>query len=297
MSDESENISKAHHHDSRKAMVYVVATPIGNLEDLTPRARRILEEVDIVAAEDTRVARKLLSAFNINKKEVISYYDEVEEKRAKELIDRIQTQNLSLALISDAGTPAISDPGAVLVREAVAAQIPVVPVGGISAVTTVLSASPFAGAKFTFVGFLPAKESDVTHEIDSWAALPGVVVFFYPVRKLSRTLAKIVERFPNAQVTIGRELTKMYEEILSASISEALSWAENHDLRGEAVVVLKTNAGADSEQELDLDKLFAQAQRLLRKGRTVKDLLEEFKDLPISRKNLYQLLLKAKLEL
>ena len=150
-------------------VIFIVATPIGNLDDLTPRALATLRNVDIIAAEDTRNTRKLLTHFNIQGKELVSYHDHVEDTRSEQLVERLLRDGLSLALVSDAGTPCVADPGYRLVRHAKQNGIKVHPVPGASALTSLVSASGLPSDRVLFVGFLPVKESDIRREIQSWS--------------------------------------------------------------------------------------------------------------------------------
>jgi len=279
--------------------IFIVATPIGNLDDLTPRALATLKNVDMIAAEDTRNTRKLLTHFGITGKELISYHDHVEETRSKQLIERIMTDRLTLALVSDAGTPCVADPGYRLVRLAKKEGITVHPVPGASALTSLISASGLPSDRVLFVGFLPTKESELRREIQSWSVARAAVVYFEPTRRLEVSLAAIAEIYPDAEVSVGRELTKMYEEIETLPVEEMLSWIRGHGvLKGEAVVMVHPNVSSDAEEARDEASAVALAKAAALKGfsagKTLKDLLKELGGLGLPRTELYQLLLEVK---
>ena len=279
--------------------IFIVATPIGNLDDLTPRALATLKNVDMIAAEDTRNTRKLLTHFGITGKELISYHDHVEETRSKQLIERIMADRLTLALVSDAGTPCVADPGYRLVRLAKKEGITVHPVPGASALTSLISASGLPSDRVLFVGFLPTKESELRREIQSWSVARASVVYFEPTRRLEVSLAAIAEIYPDAEVSVGRELTKMYEEIATLPVEEMLSWIRGHGvLKGEAVVMVYPNVSSDAEEARDEASAVALAKAAALKGfsagKTLKDLLKELGGLGLPRTELYQLLLEVK---
>jgi 16S rRNA (cytidine1402-2'-O)-methyltransferase len=279
--------------------IFIVATPIGNLDDLTPRALATLKNVDMIAAEDTRNTRKLLTHFGITGKELISYHDHVEETRSKQLIERIVADRLTLALVSDAGTPCVADPGYRLVRLAKKEGITVHPVPGASALTSLISASGLPSDRVLFVGFLPTKESELRREIQSWSVARAAVVYFEPTRRLEVSLASIAEIYPDAEVSVGRELTKMYEEIATLPVEEMLSWIRGHGvLKGEAVVMVYPNVSNDAEEAGDEASAVALAKAAALKGfsagKTLKDLLKELGGLGLPRTELYQLLLEVK---
>jgi len=281
-----------------ESAIYVVATPIGNLDDLTLRAIKVLKNVDIIAAEDTRRARQLLQHIGRDKAEVISYFDHVEREKAPQLVDRLIQNSLSLALISDAGTPCISDPGYHLIREARKRGVTVHPVPGPSALTALVSASGLPSDRLLFVGFLPNKKMALEKEIASWRSLQASIVFYEAPRRLKVSLTVIHELYPNAEIVIGRELTKLHEEILLTDPEGALAWCSHHDfLKGEAVVMVRVgDPPAETQETKDSkrDALIQEAREQFRKDATLKDLLGLYRDRGLSRSELYQLLLEAK---
>lgn len=217
--------------------LYVVATPIGNLEDITRRALRVLGEVDVVACEDTRRTRALLTHFGLATP-TVSYHEHNETSRAGELVARMLGGE-SVALVSDAGTPCISDPGYRLVREAAAAGIVVVPIPGASAGIAALSASGLATDAFLFVGFMPAKRSVRKARMAELAEVRETVVFYEAPHRIGAMLEDLGEVFGEREVVVARELTKLHEELVRGSVSEVAAklTAERH--RGEFVVVVE----------------------------------------------------------
>jgi 16S rRNA (cytidine1402-2'-O)-methyltransferase len=220
-------------------VLYVVATPIGNLEDLSPRAQRVLTEVQLVAAEDTRHTGVLLAHFGI-RTPLLSLHDHNEAERAPRLVERLQAGE-SVALVSDAGTPLISDPGFDLVRAARAAGVTVTPVPGPSAVIAALSASGLATDRFVFEGFLPAKSAARRARLAELATEPRTLVFYEAIHRLGESLADMAQAFGMQRAAvIARELTKLHETIRGGTLAELASWlsANGEALKGEVVVLV-----------------------------------------------------------
>ena len=221
--------------------LFVVATPIGNLEDISARAVRVLREVDLIAAEDTRQTRKLLSSLDIHTR-LVSYHKEKEQARAAELLERLKG-GTNIALVSDAGTPSLSDPGAVLVRLVAAAGLPLVPVPGPSALAAAVSVAGLPGAGFVFLGFLPGKGGERRRLLQSLAGGELPVVFYESPHRLLKSLADCLEIFGDREVFVGRELTKVHEELQHRRLSEVLAdFKGRREIRGELVVILKGGA-------------------------------------------------------
>jgi len=221
--------------------LYIVATPIGNLEDITQRAIRILTEVDLIAAEDTRHTRKLLAHYNIATR-LDSYYDEVEARKAAPLV-KLLKNGKNIALVSDAGTPTLSDPGFRLVREAVLAGVSVVPVPGPSALVAVLSVSGLPTDRFVFEGFLPAKNRERRDRLQSLRQEERTLVFYEAPHRLRETLADMLELFGDREMAFGREVTKIHEEFVRGRISEAIAAVERKEPRGEITLVVGGSVG------------------------------------------------------
>jgi 16S rRNA (cytidine1402-2'-O)-methyltransferase len=215
------------------AALYLVATPIGNLEDITVRALRILkDEVDRIACEDTRHSRKLLDHYNIDKP-LISYHDHNERERGEELLDRLRNGE-RIALISDAGTPLISDPGYRLAAAAAAEGIPVIPIPGPSA----LCASGLPTDAFIFGGFLPPKQGQRRKTIESWAESPATLVFYEAPHRILDALDDIDFTLGDRPVVLARELTKMHEEFLRGTAKTVKEQLKAANTRGEMVLLI-----------------------------------------------------------
>ncbi len=216
--------------------LYVVATPIGNLEDLTLRALRVLKEIDLVACEDTRRTRGLLSHFGIHTP-VTSYFEH--SKRAKgEALLRALTEGKSVALVTDAGTPGISDPGFRLVREARDAGISVVPVPGPSAVIAALSVAGIPADRFVFEGFLPVKPGRRLHRLEALRALQMTIVCYESPHRITAALEAIARVFGDVEIVVARELTKQFEEIVRGTPARLLEHFGRGLARGEFTLVI-----------------------------------------------------------
>jgi 16S rRNA (cytidine1402-2'-O)-methyltransferase len=246
--------------------LYILATPIGNLEDMTYRAVRILGEVDLIAAEDTRHSLKLLNHFGISKP-LTSYFDHNQQFKGERILQTLR-QDRSVALISDAGTPCISDPGFNLVRAAVAEGITVIPIPGPCAAITALSASGLPSDTFTFAGFPPARQGKRRAFLSAMAALPGTMVLYEAPHRLEETLVDMREVLGERQVVVARELTKIYEEFIRGTVSEVLARVAQGKVRGEVVILVAPGEAVQEEAE-PLPELL---RRLLHdEGLTVKD--------------------------
>jgi 16S rRNA (cytidine1402-2'-O)-methyltransferase len=217
--------------------LYVVGTPVGNLEDVTLRALRILGEVAAIACEDTRQTVKLLNRYDI-RKPLISYYRPREGRRVPEII-RLLKDGRDVALVSDAGTPGISDPGFPLIRAAIKEGISVVPVPGPSAVTAALSASGLPTHRFLFVGFPPPKKTGSRNLLEALKSEEATLVFFLPTRRLSEFLGAVGEIMGDRRVVVARELTKIHEEFLRGKASELAGSIGGKTLKGEATVLVE----------------------------------------------------------
>ena len=216
--------------------LYLVATPIGNLEDITLRALRVLRECDAVAAEDTRHSGQLLKHFGISKP-MLSYFQFNEARRSEEIIERLRRGD-KIALVTDAGSPGISDPGERVVRAAIAAGLRVEPVPGPSALVAGLTASGLPTGEFHFAGFLPHKSGQRRNKLASLREIPGVLVFYESPYRIERLLDELAEAFPESTVVLGRELTKKFEEFLRGTPAELRQIAGTRHLKGEFVVMV-----------------------------------------------------------
>ncbi len=223
--------------DRPPGRLYIVGTPIGNLEDITLRALRILGEVEAIACEDTRQTLKLLNRFGL-KKPLISYFQPREGRRIPEIIGLLKAGR-DVALVSDAGTPGISDPGFPLIREALKEALPVVPIPGPSAVTTALSAAGLPTHRFLFVGFPPPKTTGLRKSLDALRDEKATLVFFLPTRRVLEFLEAVREILGDRRVVIARELTKVHEEFLRGTASELSVAIGSRILKGEATVLVE----------------------------------------------------------
>jgi 16S rRNA (cytidine1402-2'-O)-methyltransferase len=220
--------------------LYVVSTPIGNLEDITHRAIRVLGEVDLIACEDTRHTHKLLQHYGISTK-TISYHEHNEQERSGELIDLL-LRGTNVAVVSDAGTPGISDPGFRLIRLAVAKQVQVVPIPGPSALVTALVASGLPTDEFFFGGFLPARSGARQTRLNELRAVPGTLIFYEAPHRLAATLKDAFEILGEREAVVARELTKLHEEIARGRLSElAARFSSGETARGEIVLIVDRN--------------------------------------------------------
>lgn len=237
--------------DHTGGILYIVGTPIGNLDDWTPRAKNAFETADVIAAEDTRHTQKLLNRFGI-RKPLISYHEHNRHTREKELIDRLK-QGETVALVSDAGMPGISDPGEELIRSAIACDIPVIPVPGPNAAVTALVASGLPPQPFLFLGFLPRNTREREEVCRRWRRVEATLVCYEAPHRLKAMLQTVLEVMGDRRVALARELTKRHEEWLRGTVSECLQWLEDHPPRGEYTVVIagwegETPSMDDSEE-------------------------------------------------
>ncbi len=234
--------------------LFVVATPIGNLEDLSFRAVRVLREVKVIACEDTRHTRLLLQRYAIATP-LVSYHEHNESSRAPELVRRLKAGE-SIALVTDAGTPLLSDPGYTLIRQAIASGVPVVPVPGSSAITAALSVAGFPTDRFVFLGFLPRKSAERRRVLEAAQAIPWTLVLFEAPTRVEATLKDLQAILGERPIALMRELTKRFEEVLRGTPREVLAQAQGRQLRGEVTVVVgggpgpATTAAGDPTEEL-----------------------------------------------
>jgi 16S rRNA (cytidine1402-2'-O)-methyltransferase len=223
-------------------MLYVVATPIGNLGDITLRALKVLQDVDLIAAEDTRHSGMLLKHYKINKP-FISYHEHNEAMRTAQLVERLAAGE-KVALITDAGMPGVSDPGARLIRECVKRGLPFTIVPGPSSILTALVGSGFSTEKFFFGGFLPVKSGRRERELRAAAAREETTAFFESPYRLTKTLKVCVDVLPNRQLCVARELTKKFEEFLRGNAQELLDHYTAHPPKGEIVLLIQGAAAS-----------------------------------------------------
>tara|TARA_A200000113_G_scaffold191256_1_gene179918 strand:- start:117 stop:809 length:693 start_codon:yes stop_codon:yes gene_type:complete len=220
---------------SNTGQLFVVGTPIGNLEDVTLRAISTLQSVDIILAEDTRNSKKLLDAHKIETK-MISYHEHSNDKEIKKIIDLL-LEGKDLALISDAGTPTISDPGYGLIRDCIKHDIVIVPIPGVSAITAAMSVSGLPSDSFTFFGFLPQKKGRLK-KIELLKNIENTVILFESPYRLEKTLNQLLEHLGNRSVVVGRELTKLYEEVIRGNLTDVIKYFSKSKVKGEIVIMI-----------------------------------------------------------
>ena len=230
-----------------RGKLYLVATPIGNLEDITLRAIRVLKEVDLIAAEDTRNSLKLLNHFEI-KKPLISYHRHNEELRVDNLIEKLK-QGENIAVISDAGTPGISDPGEVIAKEAIKNGIEVIPIPGACAAINALIASGLDTTEFTFYGFLPLNKKLRKEKLDEIKNETKTCIIYEAPHKLKNTLQDLKEIILDRKTVIAREITKIHEEFIRGSIDEIISKSES--LKGEMILLIEGAIKQENENSLN----------------------------------------------
>lgn len=271
--------------------LYLVATPIGNLEDITLRALRVLKEVSVIACEDTRHTRKLLDHFGIQKP-TISYHEHNEQDRAEELTARL-LQGESIALVSDAGTPGISDPAYRLVVAAIAHNLAVIPIPGATALIAGLIASGLPTDAFLFVGFLPAKRNARREKLESLRNVRETLVMYEAPHRIHETLSEAQSIFGNRQAALARELTKLHEQFLRGTLADIS--AQLQEPRGEITLVI-AGASEDNEQLLPShETLTTQLEQLIQSGISRNDALKQLaKRRGLSKKEAYRLLLEEK---
>jgi 16S rRNA (cytidine1402-2'-O)-methyltransferase len=248
-----------------KGTLYIVSTPIGNLEDITLRALRILKEVDLIAAEDTRHSSKLLNHYGISRP-LTSYWGEREKVRADEVLARLH-EGLSAALISDAGTPGISDPGSVLIEKAVKEGISVVSVPGPSALIAALSISGLPIKEFTFIGFLPPRKSQRRKLLKELSIEKRTLVFYEAPHRIIETVEDMAEILGEREAALVKEITKIHEEALRGSLADILGMLHNKTIAGEYVIIVEGKKRGDVSFEDALDEV----KSLMKKGRGRKE--------------------------
>lgn len=270
-------------------MLYVVATPIGNLEDITLRALRVLREVDVIAAEDTRHTRKLLDRYEIHTP-LTSYHEHNERTKAPALVRRLEAGE-SIALVSDAGTPTISDPGYHLIRAAVEKGVPVTPVPGVSAATAALSASGLATDRFVFQGFLPGRRNRRREMLRKLQGDDRTMVFYEAPHRIRESLADMHEVLGDRAAVVGRELTKVHEELLRGTLSQLTGEVEERKPRGEFAIVVE---GRGEAPEVSETVLRDEIGRLLQAGRKANDVAKLVADSHhMAKRDIYKLVLEV----
>ncbi len=273
---------------SQKNGLYLVSTPIGNLGDLTIRALEILKNSDLILCDDTRVSIKLLNHYNI-KTQLYSFHKFNEKKKSRDVIDTLNKGKI-ISLISDAGTPAISDPGKILVKECISNNIPVIPIPGASSVISSLSISGFSD-KFIFYGFLEEKKNKFIQELEFLSKINCSIVIFSPPKKFIKNLDYIINFFENREIVLCREMTKIHEEFIRCKVIDIKKI--NIYNKGELTIVfseIKEDTNSfDFLNESDKKKI-----NKMIKNKSIKDIIKKFKTKKISRKKIYDFCLSLK---
>ncbi|WP_188456163.1 16S rRNA (cytidine(1402)-2'-O)-methyltransferase [Virgibacillus oceani] len=228
--------------------IYVVPTPIGNLEDITYRALNTLHTVAVIAAEDTRNTKKLLNHFDINTP-LVSYHEHNKEVRGQQLLVRLENGE-SIAIVSDAGMPGISDPGYELINAAVESNLPVVVLPGANAALCALVGSGLPSTEFLFYGFLPRKKKDKLRELERLGVHKATLLFYESPFRVKETISAIYEQLGDRELAIARELTKRYEEFVRGTASEIISWTNDKELKGEFCIVVEGSKVSDESHDL-----------------------------------------------
>jgi len=273
--------------------LYIVATPIGNLEDMTFRAVRTLKEVDLIAAEDTRHSRKLLAHFGIATR-MTPYHDHNEQLKTDYLIDRL-LDGQNVALITDAGTPCIADPGYRIVQAAVAAGVRVVPIPGAAALAAAVSAAGLPSDRFAFEGFLPPKQGKRRAKLAELTNENRLLVFYEAPHRLAATLADMRATLGNRQAVVARELTKIHEEFRNGTLDEVAEYYREQQVKGEIVILVAPPVDDDRMQIADVVPLLRQL--LAERRISFKDaVMQAAQQTGVSRSELYEMALRLKLE-
>lgn len=266
----------------RKGILYVVATPIGNLEDITLRALRVLKEVDFIAVEDTRHSKKLLGYYNISKP-LVSYWSEKEKIKSEEIIERLKAGQ-SCALITDAGTPGISDPGSLLIKRAIEEDIAVTAIPGPSAVISALSISGLSTDEFVFLGFLPPKSTGRRKKLEELVVETKTMVFYEAPHRLLDTLNDIKEVFGDRYAVVVKELTKLYEEVYRGRLTDIIDTLGNKTIAGEFIILVE----GIEKQKMTMDEALHEVRLLMKRGMGRKEAVKKVAtDYGLSKKELY----------
>ena len=275
--------------------LYIVATPIGNLEDITKRALRVLREVDLIACEDTRHTRKLLNHFGIETK-TISYHEHNERERAEQLCKLLESGE-SVAIVSDAGTPLINDPGFRVVNLAIEKGIAVVPVPGVSAIVGALSASGLSCDQFFFAGFLPARANARSAALEKLRSIDVTLIFYEAPHRIAATLRDAFAVLGDREAVIGRELTKLHEEFVRGKLSKLIErFSDAQNARGEMVLMIAgAPATAPDQQNVSSTRLAERVSELESEGMDSKAALKKAaRELGLKRDEAYRMMLTQK---
>lgn len=274
-------------YENNLPICYLVATPIGNLKDISSRALEVLKNIDYIASEDTRTTSNLLSYFGINKP-MISYHEHNEQESSTKLIDLLK-QGKSIAITSDAGYPGISDPGAIIVKHCIENDIPVSIIPGANAFLPALIGSGLDNNHFYFHGFLPSKPSARKKELEQLTNLTCTLIFYESPHRIKETLNDLLTYFPNRKMSLVREITKLHEEYIYGTINE-IAQIDESTLKGEMVIVIEGNK---IKEEYTEEELIEMLNKLISNGLSLKEASKELaNELNLKKNYLYQLGLK-----
>lgn len=276
--------------------LYLVATPIGNLGDFSPRAREIMSEVDFIAAEDTRVTKKLMTALDLPQKPLVSYYEHNRRQRGEEILARLLAGE-NCALVTDAGTPAVSDPGEDLVALCAPEGVPVIPIPGCCAAVCALAASGLPTGRWCFEGFLSVNKKARREHLDALKNEKRSMIFYEAPHKLRATLDDLCAAFGGERrISLSRELTKLHEETLRMTLAEAVAYFAETAPRGEFVMIVEGAPDVVDEDAEDdrMARALNAVQKRIENGETLKDAVKMVSaDLGVKKNALYQLALEA----
>lgn len=271
-----------------KGKLYLVATPIGNLEDITLRALKVLKEVDIIAAEDTRHTLGLLNHFEISKP-LISYYKQNESTKSEVLVEKL-LEGKNIAVVSDAGTPGISDPGEQIVKVAIENNIEIIPIPGACAMVNALIASGMSTCEFSFIGFLSAVKKDRKEKLEDLKYETKTLIFYEAPHKLKNTLEDMLEILGDRNIVLAREITKIHEEFIRGKLSEIIKRLD--DVKGEFVVIVQGSDESKKDVELkDLNNLTLEKHYEFyeKNGMSKKEIIKQIaKDRGVNKNEIYQ---------
>jgi len=269
--------------------LYLVATPIGNLADITHRALDVLNKVALIACEDTRHTRKLLQHYGIDTR-TISYHEHNEQDRARQLVELLR-EGKDVAIVSDAGTPAISDPGFRLVRAAIESEVTIVPVPGPSALISALTAAGLPTDEFYFAGFLPPRSNARRTKLSELKSIPATLIFYEAPHRLAETLKDAYETLGERKAVVARELTKLHEEIRRGRLSELAVHYSNEEPRGEFVLLIDRNV-LDNDSRTTTESIASLVDQLERDGLDHRAALKKAaRELGLSRAEAYRRLM------
>lgn len=271
--------------DKEYGTLYVVATPIGNLEDMTFRAIRILKEVDLIAAEDTRQTLKLLNHYEISKP-LISMHRHNEEDKANNIISKLKNGE-NIAIVSDAGTPGISDPGEILIKEAIENNINVIPIPGACAMINALICSGLDTSSFVFIGFLPLNKKIRKEKLSEIEKIDKTCILYEAPHKLKNTLLDLKEVISNRQIVLAREITKIHEEFIRKDIDKLIEISDS--LKGEFVIIIEGKEKVEEENELNKLSLDEHYKFYEKQGLSKKEIIKRIaKDRNVNKNEIYK---------